>query len=131
MTIKIGKVRNIENVNAYIDSVKRGLKGIATEAVAEYMIGNEQRGLQHYPPEKEWYTHKRTYATRFGWQVKNWGDGTRVKIVNTAKHAIYPYTRWAGSPWGWRTIPERVESNIKGAIRHAKSIVGKFIKMKG
>lgn len=129
--IRVGKVRNVDEVKQYINSVKNGLKGVATEAVAEYIIGNEQHGLQHYPPMRSWYTHTRTYATRFGWQVKSWGDGVRVKIVNTVEHAIYPYTRWAGSPWGWRTIPERIKSNIKGAIRHANSVVNKFIKMKG
>lgn len=128
--IRVGQVKNIDNVKAYLSSIKNGVKGVATEAVAEYLVGNERRGLQAYPPERAWYKHKRTYDVRFGWQVKNWGDGARVKIVNTAPHAKFPFTRWAGSPWGWRTIPERIASNIKGAIRHAKSIVGKFVRSK-
>lgn len=129
--INVGEVKGIEQVNKFLESVPRGVKGLATEAVAEYLVGNERHGLQYYPPEQSWYTHKRTYETRFGWQVKKWGDGTRVKIVNVVEHAIFPFTRWAGSPWGWRTIEQRIESNIKGALRHAQSVINKFLKMKG
>ncbi len=134
MSLYAAKPRNIDKIKQKLDTIQHGLKGHATEAVAEWMIGNESRGLQHYPAKPEGSTYNRTYNLRFGWIAKNWGDGTQVRIVNTVPYAGYVQGD-KDQAWmhvgRWRTVNQVIASNIKGAIRHAQSVVNKFIKMNG
>lgn len=60
MQIKFS-ARNIEKVKAFISSVGRPLKIAAMKAFTEYIIGDENAGLKHEPPEK-FVTRKSAYG---------------------------------------------------------------------
>ena len=51
MTIKI-EVRGIEQLNAFLRDLPRGAVKIGLPALAEWIVGNGQRGLKRYSPYK-------------------------------------------------------------------------------
>lgn len=125
------QVRNVDVIKKKIDGLGYGLKGIATMEVAKYMIGNERRGLQYYPPQRTATPYKRTYNFRFGWQVNSWDAGTKTRIINNVPYAKYVNTRWAGQPWNWRTIPQIFAANMSGAMKAVDDAVKRYLKQKG
>ena len=123
--IKIADFRKLETLKAYIDALPRRIRGLATRDAAIYLVGNARRGLQYYPPQAPQVNYKRTYAYRFGWQ---WTDeGVKSKIYNTVPYAPFVRTRWAGSPWNWRTIADVIASNTKGMIAEINKAVQRYI----
>jgi len=113
------KVRNLEKLQDYFNSLPRNLRGIATKAMAEWFVGNGSRGLKQYPPYK-YVTRRSAYGQPFvsdkqrryvmakiregsidpgyphrtgnyqrSWEVKN--EATRSRIVNNV-----PYARYVG-----------------------------------
>lgn len=111
-------VRNLEKVKAFIDSLPRNVRGIATKAMAEWFVGNGSRGLKQYPPYK-YITRKSAYGKTFvsdkqrryvmakirsgeidpgyphrtGNYQRGWGEirneVTRSRIVNNVPYAHY------------------------------------------
>ena len=104
---------NPPNLAEFISSLPRNTRGLATEAAADYLIGDGRHGLKHYPPYK-WVTRRRAYGKTFvsakqrryvmamiragridpgaphrtgiiqrGWRKE--GRGAKVKIVNDAR----------------------------------------------
>lgn len=45
-------VRNIKNVQNFLQHVGRGFVLPALDAFLKYVLGNERHGLRHYPPQK-------------------------------------------------------------------------------
>ena len=123
-------VRNLKEIQAMLDEIPPGARGIATRDAAMYIIGNERRGLQYYPPYKGRTPMKRTYAYRFGWQVNDWDAKTKIQVMNTAPHAPYVRTRWAGLPWNWRTVPQVIADNTAGMMRAINESVARWLKSK-
>jgi len=44
--------RQLEQLRIFLASVPRGMKGRALTTFVEYVIGNDNHGLRHYPPYK-------------------------------------------------------------------------------
>ena len=42
-------VRNVKRVQDFLKSLPRGVRIAAMRAIAEYIIGDDSRGLKHYP----------------------------------------------------------------------------------
>ena len=150
------KVRNIDKVAKKISKLPLKLRGIATEAAAHTLIGNQRTGLQHYPTRKKhgidgkpykWQTAKqrraffesngfgggiptvRTYKLRAGWKVKN--DGAKTVVINDAPYARYVQgddIQRGHIADGWRTFRDTVANNTKAMIKSAQSAVNKYIK---
>lgn len=120
------KVRNLKEISAMISSLPRNIRGGATKEAGIYLMGNQSRGLKHYPAQVPWSKYKRTFMYRFGFKLS--GNGVGARIINSVSYAIYPRTRWAGSPWKWRTIPEVISANKAGMLRAIKLYVDRYIK---
>ena len=127
MTVKIN-VRNLDTIKKMLDEIPAGARGIATRDAAFYLIGNERRGLQHYPKQAAHVTYRRTYNYRFGWRVNDWNAKTKIQILNDVPYAKYVRTRWAGSPWNWHTIDAVISDNMKGTMEAIDQSVQRYIK---
>jgi hypothetical protein len=123
--IEIKGIRKLEQLKDYISTLPRNVRGKATRDAAIYLVGNNSRGLQHYPRQAAHVKYKRTYNYRMGWRVTD--EGVKSKIVNNVDYALYPRTRWAGSPWNWRTIADLIKSNMKGMIQEVNRAVQRYI----
>lgn len=119
MPVKFRTRTRPPDLNKFLSTLPRAARGIAAEASAEYIIGNERRGLKHYPNYK-YITRKRaygktfssdkqrkyvmarirqgkitpgkanrTYAIRNAWRTK--GKGAKVTIVNDANGVKYVF----------------------------------------
>jgi hypothetical protein len=55
------KIKNLEEVRAFLRTIPLGVKNIAGKAAADYLVGNEQHGLKHYPPYKH-VSYKEAYG---------------------------------------------------------------------
>ncbi len=64
MMFKFGKIRGVEEWQKFIKSLPRGVVKVALPALAEWLIGNEQRGLAHYSLYK-YVTRKQAYGKTF------------------------------------------------------------------
>lgn len=109
--------RSLTRVKEWLKSIPRGVKGRALEAFTQYIVGNNQHGLKHYPPYK-YVTRKKAYGQTFqsdkqrryvmakiksgeitpgtsqrtGKQADSWGYkvyGTRANVYNTAYGSRY------------------------------------------
>lgn len=131
MSIYVPRLRNMDKVKQKIDNIKWGYRGVAVEAFGEWMLGNESRGLKHYPPKPTGSTYVRTFNLRNGWQLRNTGDGVNVRVVNPVKYAAYVQgndTQAWMHAGRWRVVAQVFEDNFKGAIRHAQAAVNALIK---
>ena len=112
------KVRNLPEIKALLDKMPLSARRMATEEAGKYLMGNERRGLQYYPPRKSKY--KRTYNLRFGWQAQDWGDGVNIRIVNDVPYA--PYVQGDNDQaWMhkgvWRTVQVVLDDNVDGIVQ--------------
>ena len=41
------KIRNLEKVKKYLDSLPRGVTFVALEAISKWLVGDSQSGLRH------------------------------------------------------------------------------------
>jgi hypothetical protein len=111
------KVRGLDAVREFIDQLPRRVRGVATVAAAEYLVGNGMHGLRHYPAYK-WITRKAAYGKTFvsdkqrryvmaaiadgridpgaphrtgryqrGWMLE--GEGAKTRIINEVDYARY------------------------------------------
>lgn len=132
MQVKIS-IRGIEQIAAYIKSLPNGVKKVALEAVAEYMLGDDSHGYKHYPPlSTQAYlqhvppSYTRTNNLKEGWEVVL-NDPYKPKITNAVSYAQY-VPRW--KKYGWRDWLQVATDNMKGAMRHANAVVRDFLKSK-
>lgn len=169
------KVRGVEKVQSYLESLPYGVMKIALTAITQYIIGDNTHGLKHPDPYK--YTSR---AKAYGFTGATFENGNPVpdgyfsakqfryvaaitkgftmrgsnrtgKSTDAWQYVeITPY-RYAinnpepGSYWtrddygqaqqpanvGWRKVATVIESNIKGAMRHANAEINKYLKSKG
>ena len=149
------RVRNLEQLKDFITTLPRRIRGEATEVAAEYLIGNDRRGLKHYPARVQhgegnpyqWQSEKqrrayfasngfgggipyrRTNQLKNGWQTV--GYGVKVSITNTT-----PYTGFVMGDEQqkghradkWRLVPEIIKTNTAGMIQAVRQFVDRWIK---
>lgn len=110
------KIRDSEKIQAFLKSLSRGTMRTAIKAIAEYLLGNESRGLRHYEPykyvkpfrsysadpvkaarQRRWiFAHldiigknNRTGNTSAAWTMKELNNGYNIKLENKSKGAQY------------------------------------------
>jgi hypothetical protein len=151
-------VRGIEQVRQYMQKVELGVKGVAARALAEYLIGNVQHGLKHYPPYKHVpYSQiggfksdkQRRYVMariregsidpgisasngymRDAWKLS--GEAPRYQITNDVGYAGYLVgdndQSLHSQKQGWRTVTKNIADNIVGAFKHATDKVNEWLR---
>lgn len=104
-----------------------GMKAILTE-MGTYFVGNESRGLKHYPPPKP-SKYVRTYTLRGGWEATT-PQGNSLYIKNPVPYASYVQ----GDPpaqhmrrRGWRGYKDVIMSNMDGALRAGRAALQKIL----
>ena len=109
------------NLAAAISALPRAVRGVATEAAAVYLIGNESHGLRHYPPEK-YVSRKKAYGKTFftdkqrrwfWWAVRNAIIQFPVRYFRTRKTAN-----------GWYTVGKGAKISIRNDSQGAKFTAG-------
>ena len=128
------KTRGIEGLKQKISELPHGTRGLATMEASKYLVGNERRGLQHYPPPPPQSSYVRTYKLRFGWRVQPFEANTKTVIVNDVEYA--PYVQGDNTQaWmhvgRWRTVAEVIQANMAGAMRAVDQAVARWLKNKG
>jgi len=152
------KIKNIEKVTAFLRTVELGTKTAAGRAMAEYLIGDVNHGLKHYPS----YRHvpyseiggfvsdrQRRYVMarisegsitpgisasngyfRDAWRIA--GEGPRYIMRNDVEYGgfLVGDNTQALRPQrqGWRKITQNISDNIQGAIRHATAKVNEWLR---
>ena len=119
------KVRNLDRVKSFIDTLPRNIRGEATKEAGTYLIGNKSRGLKHYPAQVPWSRYKRTGKYGAGFVMV--GDGVQRKIVNDVPYSGYVRTRWAPMPWNWRTIEKVISDNMAGMFQAIYKVLNEWI----
>jgi hypothetical protein len=150
------RVANLDRVLEFIKSIPRGVKAPAMRAISTYMIGDGRHGLKHYPAYK-YVTRKQAFGKSFqsdkqrryvmamiregridpgyphrtgnyqrSWQLKNDSHWDRVQIEGRLPHQGWP-NRLAAKI-GWRSMPDIISTNIKGAIRAGQKAVNDWLK---
>ena len=155
MNIKFD-VRGVEELQAFLKSVPRGTIRAALDAMTTYIIGNDQRGLKHYPvrvahdkdnPYK-WQSekqrrayfatggfgkgipYKRTGGLKDGWQGHPTNNGYRMSIVNKSPYAEYVQgdkQQRGHAADKWRKIGAIVQTNLSGAFGAARKAVKQWL----
>jgi len=117
---------SISGVNEFIEYIKdlpRGVKVVAMRAITEYVIGNQRRGLKHYPRYKH-VTRKAAYGKTFVSDKQR--RYVMAKIRSGEITPGYPertgrYQRgWVQNPKtsDWRRV------NVENAVPHAQWLGG-------
>lgn len=149
------KVRYLEEFKEFISSLPRNARGEATKAGGKYLIGNDRRGLKHYPKRVQhgennpyqWQSEKQRrkyFATKgFGEGIpytrKNrladgWTqieDGVNSKVVNSvpyAKYVVGDDQQRGHAADKWRKVGKVIEDNMKGMIQAMQQAVDRWIK---
>jgi|APSaa5957512622_1039677.scaffolds.fasta_scaffold13554_1 hypothetical protein len=119
-----------KNLGEFITTLPLRTRGIATEAAAEYLLGNERRGLRYYPRRRPKQKYVRTFKLRNGWQLL--GEGAKARVENNVPYA--PFVQGERQAWmhagRWRPYTKVAEDNTKGMIQAADRKVQKYIMSK-
>lgn len=145
------KTRGLDEFNAYISSLARNSRGVATEAITDYLIGTPQRGLKRYVA----YRHVRREAAygrafvsdrqrrfvmamirqgridpgaphRTGNFQRSWhreGRGVNSRIAGELPHETWPNK--LAKMIGWRDTMTIIGTNLKGACLAAERAIVK------
>ena len=107
------------NLAAAISALPRAVRGVATEAAAVYLIGNDSHGLRHYPPSK-YVTRARAYGKTF------FTDKQRRYFFSALKSGILkvPYLRTRKTANGWYTVGKGAKISIRNDSDGAKFTAG-------
>ena len=137
LKLTISKIRGIEKVKAYLNTVAHGTKSVAISALADYIIGDGTHGLKQYPRYKH-VTRKAAYGRTFqsdkqrrwffanlhegnilpgyprrtgrlqrGWDKK--GSSTKITIFNRE-----PYAKWVHG--------DRSQANLNALVGWRKTM---------
>lgn len=148
------KVRNLDRVKAFIDTLPRNIRGEAAKEAGIYLIGNDSRGLKHYPARVVhgegnpylWNSEKqrrayfatngfgkgipytRSNSLKNGWKMID--NGVKAQVVNTVPYAGYVVD--ADQQRGhaadkWRLVSAVIASNIVGMFQSINRVVQKWI----
>lgn len=113
-------VRNLDEVKKWISDLPRKFRGAATEAMAEWFIGNGQRGLKRYPPYK-YITRKAAYSKTFVSDKQRRYVMARIRegsIDPGVPHRTGNYQR------GWKIEKESVKARIVNQVPYARYVGG-------
>lgn len=160
MTYKI-EVRGIKEVQDFLKSLPRGTIRAALKAAAEYLLGNDQRGLKRQPPRVQhgpgnpyqWQSEKQRrafFATDgFGGGIpyrrtgksKNWtvrtlrrGYQARIENKDAGGYMDFVQGKWQQRGHikdGWRKLTDIISTNVRGMMRAAQLAANRFLKDKG
>ena len=123
-------VTGADKLTAFAKRIAPGSKPRALEALAKYFLGNDARGLRHYPPPRP-SKYVRTYKLKNGWYAGT-PEGNSVFVANrNVPYAVYVQGNPPASHMsarGWRGALDVIESNMKGAIRSATAAVVAWMK---
>ena len=148
------KVRNLDRVKAFIDTLPRNIRGEAVKEAGTYLIGNEQRGLKHYPARithnegnpYQWQSEKqrrayfatngfgkgipysRTNQLKSGWKLVDYG--VKAQVTNDVPYAGFVMD--ADQQRGhradkWRLVSEVIASNIAGMFQSIEYVLQRWI----
>ena len=151
------KTRGFDELKEYFSDLPRNLRGIASEAASDDLIGDGSRGLKRYPGYKHvtrraafgrpFQSDKQRrfvmagirsgridpgYPHRTGNFQRSWhrtGSGVGSRVVGTLPHEDWP-NRLA-KKIGWREPMDIIMSNLAHAVRHAEAKIAAWIKAKG
>lgn len=152
------KIRGLEDVQAFLKALPRGTMKVAIAAMAEYMLGDDNHGLRHYPPRRthgkgnpyRWQSEKQRrafFATKGfgrgvpsrrtgdlsrGWQASV--DPYRKTLFNRlpyAKFVMGDAQQTGHTVDGWRKLGKVIMDNMKGGMLRARQAVARWIKTNG
>ena len=112
------QTRNLDKIKEYISTLPRQLRGKATEAAGEYLIGNERRGLKHYPARVK---HGRDNP--YQWQTER---QRRAYFASNGFGKGIPYQRTGDLANGWEQINSGVESRVVNEVPYAPFVIDEF-----
>lgn len=150
-------ITGIPEWKRFMQSIPRGVKGIAMRAFAVFVLGDSKHGLKH-PAAYRYVSRKRAYGVTFfsdrqrkwwfasgkvpgnfrtgkliaGWHIGGSSE-TRLTLVNSVPYAGYVIgNSQARQPMkvGWRRAIEVVQSNFNGGIRAAQAAVNAWLNQK-
>jgi len=150
-------IRGVEEVQAFLRTVPRGTIRAAIDAMSDYFLGNEQRGLRHSPPRVQhgpgnpykWQSEKqrRAYFATDGfgggipykrtgnmankWEKKSTNDGYRMSLVNKSPYSIFVQgdrQQQGHAADKWRKVAAIIGTNLNGAMRAANQAVERWLK---
>lgn len=124
------KVRGIAELQKKLKDIPYGAKKIVLPAISEYLLGNDARGLRHYPPKQD-QKYVRTNTLKNGWGIS--GGVYRERLTNPVPYAGIVPEVWGAGGWknyGWRMWSDVIKSNMAGAIRHAEAELKKWLASK-
>ena len=153
MTAKVSiRTRGLSEFTRYIDGLARNSRGVATESVSDYLIGDGRRGLKRYPsyryirrsqvykPPFKSNRQRRFvmagirsgsiqpgYPHRTGRFQRAWirlGTSTRSRIQGEEPHENWPDP--LARRVGWRAKMEIIASNLRSAVRYAEKQIVKM-----
>lgn len=127
------KMRGYDSVKNMLKDVPHGAKKIVLPAVTEYLIGNENHGLRHYPPLKDqaYLSHtppsyERTGDAAASWKVSGLPYAPKIKSEGVDYVQFIP--RW--KRYGWREWAKVIDDNMAGALRHANAKLKEWLRSK-
>ncbi len=129
--IKFRVRKRPKDLEQAISDMPRNARGIASEAAAVYIVGNNRRGLKHYAKRRPNQKYVRTYELRRGWKAIEKGAESRVENkVHYARYVQGEKQAWmhAGR---WRTWKQVVKDNTKGMLRAADQALQRWLKKRG
>jgi len=150
-------IRGVEEIQAFLRTVPRGTIRVAIDAIADYLLGNERRGLKHSPPRVQhgpgnpykWQSEKqrRAYFATDGfgggilyrrtgkmaesWQKRATNDGYRMSLKNASSYAQYVQgdrQQTGHAADKWRKVAAIISTNMTGAMRAANQAVERWLK---
>lgn len=101
------KIRNVEKVKKYLDTLPRGVMRVALVAISEWLIGDSQSGLRHPEPYK-YVSRKSAYGFSFftDKQRRWFFYALREGIINPGQN-----NRTGQSTDAWRYSPQEKGKN--------------------
>jgi hypothetical protein len=151
------KTRGFEELKSFFDELPRSVRGVASEAASDDLIGTGQRGLRRYPPYRHisrarafrpaYKSAKQQrfvmagiksgriqpgYPHRTGNYQRSWqrtGSGVGSRIEGQLPHEGWPNA--LAKLIGWREPMEIIMSNLAHAAQAAEREVARYFKEKG
>jgi hypothetical protein len=114
------QTRGLDEFKGYIGGLERGLRGKVTVWISEWLIGNGQRGLKHYPPYK-YVTRKSAYGRAF--KTEKQRRYVMAKIRSGEIAPGYPH-RTGNLQRGWTMAGEGTKTTIENATPYAGYVMG-------
>ncbi len=113
------EVRGLEKVTKMLKDLPRGTIGAAIEAYTDYLIGNEQHGLKHYPAYK-YISRKSAYGTTF------FSDRQRRWFFAALKSGklVLPYRRTDTLRNGWVKTGTKWQRIIRNRTPYIGVVMG-------